>query len=144
MPCRAVPCHARIRYESGDVYAGDFSRGLRHGEGALRCVGGEIYEGEWADDLKHGGGAQHHGLQTLCATGCNTMCYGLQLYVLRAATLCATGCNPMCEGLQPYDCARAATLCERGHNLNLPRPELTLNLPSIYPSRTLNLPLTYP
>ena len=33
------------RYESGDVYEGDFSRGLRHGEGALRCVGGESYEG---------------------------------------------------------------------------------------------------
>jgi len=42
------------KYESGDVYVGDFKDGQRHGYGIYTSVQGHRYEGEWFADQRHG------------------------------------------------------------------------------------------
>ena len=40
----------------GDIYVGEFSNGLKDGEGTYKSVKGHIYNGEWKDDLPNGYG----------------------------------------------------------------------------------------
>jgi len=36
-----------FKYANGDIYNGNFERGLRHGEGTYTKNNGSIYEGQW-------------------------------------------------------------------------------------------------
>jgi hypothetical protein len=46
----------RLTFENGDVYEGDFSKGMRHGHGKFTEVeSGQVYEGEWTMDIEYKG-----------------------------------------------------------------------------------------
>lgn len=45
-------------YDNGDVYAGEFYGGFRHGFGQLRQKNGNVYEGYWFYDKRTGPGRQ--------------------------------------------------------------------------------------
>ena len=63
--------HGKIicKYFNGGVYEGDFVDGARHGKGAMTkksSNGNYVYVGEWKDDVEHGPGTlTEHGPVTL-------------------------------------------------------------------------------
>ena len=40
-------------YENGDIYEGDFSNGMKQGQGIYRYRNGDTYEGRFVDDKKN-------------------------------------------------------------------------------------------
>jgi len=44
------------RYDSGNVYNGQFKKGERHGSGVMTYHNGAVYKGEWRHNEKHGQG----------------------------------------------------------------------------------------
>lgn len=49
-------------YKNGEVYKGEFKKGLRDGSGKLYSSSGEIlYDGNWKDNVKEGSGSEYCG-----------------------------------------------------------------------------------
>ena len=46
--------HGKYSFAGGEVYEGEYQRGLNHGRGKLTHATGDSYDGEWADGKKHG------------------------------------------------------------------------------------------
>jgi len=46
----------RRTFAAGDVYEGNYRRGLKHGNGRYVSSDGNEYDGDWCDDKKHGFG----------------------------------------------------------------------------------------
>jgi hypothetical protein len=44
------------KYANGDVYHGNWVKGLRHGQGSITYANGSHYEGEWVEDRRAGTG----------------------------------------------------------------------------------------
>ncbi|CAM4608507.1 unnamed protein product [Leuciscus chuanchicus] len=51
--CKRVPCS---QYPRMNEYRGEFSQGLRHGQGQFLYASGAVYSGEWKHNQKHGQG----------------------------------------------------------------------------------------
>ena len=49
-------------YKNGDVYIGEFLKGMRDGEGTLKYADGETYQGGFKKGKMHGPG-KHSGLE---------------------------------------------------------------------------------
>ncbi len=49
-------CTGTFTSSSGDIYTGEFDKGLRNGKGIYKYKSGNVYEGEFLDGLPHGQG----------------------------------------------------------------------------------------
>jgi hypothetical protein len=56
-----------FKYESGDIYCGEFRKGLKHGRGTFVFYNGDTYEGQWEDDLYHGEPPETCQPEQICA-----------------------------------------------------------------------------
>ena len=50
------PAYGETLRSGGDVYVGDVSKGVPHGQGTATLADGETYVGEWKNDKQHGQG----------------------------------------------------------------------------------------
>ena len=55
-PSKDMEFRAAMSYSSGEIYEGQFFKGMRHGLGTCIYVNGDMYEGEWSEGLCHGEG----------------------------------------------------------------------------------------
>ena len=57
-PCK-TPLHKPAYHLAlGSTYHGEYSKGMRHGQGVCRYFNGDYYEGQWAQGLREGRGMQ--------------------------------------------------------------------------------------
>ena len=47
------------RWNNGDVYTGEYVKGIRHGKGKFVYANGNYYDGDWVDGKYHGHGIYH-------------------------------------------------------------------------------------
>ena len=62
----------RPHTRKGDVYEGEYMKGMRHGEGTYTFADGEKYKGQWFQDQQHGQGV------TTLLTAIVTMVFGIK------------------------------------------------------------------